>query len=277
MASRCVVTVLTVSLSARRYVLSRTIYGYQEGKLFWQGANEESEGQVEVAVLLTDPSRPDGLGKSNDFEEFAAQYDVIAHTAVRGVMFAAKQHGIGDRKPGLYLDDKTSHPEYDRKLEEVLTTLGTPNFSFTPSVRSGLMVPIARSLQRGREMVYDLAGEQESLEQGVDLAAYAADMAHTNELGHAMLGEAGIQLRDYIDNDIDSGGHFKPFPERILLVAAGEYGNLHEQVEAVMGVSPESGVVQTGSTVPEAMGEGSDMYWYTQTKSLGYFPSEALR
>jgi hypothetical protein len=251
-------------------------YGYREGRRFWEGADEESNQEVEVHILLTDPSRPDGLGKPGVFEQVAQQYDIVGHTAVRGAVFAARQHGLGDRAPGLYLDDNTSHDEYKGRLENALQRLGTPNFSFTPSIRSGLMVPIARSLQRGRKAVYDLLGEQEDL-QRPDLATYAADMAHTNELGHAMLGEAGIKLRDYIDHDVDKGGHTKPFPERILLVAAGEHGNLQEYVEDAMGVPSDDNIVKTGLTLPEAMQEGSDIYWYVQAKSMGYIPKGQIR
>ena len=256
-------------------------YGFQEGRRFWQNADEESNGQVEVAILLTDPSRPDGLGNPKEFKKFAQQYDIIGRTAARGVVFATQQHGLGERAPGLRLDDNTSHPEYDGQLQDVLDTLGTPNFSFTPSIRSGLMVPsdsstpvapTPRILQRGREMVYDVAGEQEDL-QHPDNTLYAADMVHTNELGHAMLSTAGVRLLEHIDNDdVD----IRPFPNNILLIAPGEYGNLQEQLEAAMGVSPDE-VVQTGTTVPDAVQKGSDFYWYAQAKSMGYIPEGALR
>jgi hypothetical protein len=71
---------------------------WSDGMEAMDGAVERSlrEGkQFEVSVLLTDPSRPDGLGASDKLEHAASKFNMILHSEVRSVFHAGRADKFG--------------------------------------------------------------------------------------------------------------------------------------------------------------------------------------
>lgn len=204
----------------------------KDGLTAWRMAADNAENVFDVGVLLTDPSRSDGLGDPEQLKELVGAYDMVGYATTRGVLHAIWQHGTfgaGETIPSQWLGQDTPHPAFSAQLDEAFRATGTPNFRIDPSIKSGFAVPTTRLVQRIRDEVFNLADTQTDIREPEDLVVLT-DMVHVNSLGHLMVAKAGLQM------DVTAGENPDGiYPNSTLLIVPAELSDIIDKQKVARG------------------------------------------
>ncbi len=240
----------------------------KDGLFAWRMAADNAANVFDVGVLLTDPSRPDGLGDPKMLRELVNAYDMVGHAATRGALHTIWQHekiGSGEIIPGQWLGRAESHPAYTAQLEAELAATGKPSFSIDPSIQSGLSVPMTRLVQRVRDEVFNLADTQTDIHEPEDRVVFA-DMVHVDSLGHLLVANAGLKMDIAVEED-------GIYPNSALLIVPAELSTVIDKQKIARGFDPGAEHEETQTYMAhERFAEDLYFTMYTMALAEGRMP-----
>lgn len=225
----------------------------------------EYEGGEPMAagVLLTDPTRAEGLGTLHDFRTNMSLFDCVAYVTKRSVQIElATEQEEPVRRATATGDAYTSDPYMD-KLLGVASELGKPICSLDPSLDpfGRLEEDTGRSLREVENVVRAEAVMQDPADSDVQLTAY--DMVHANTYQWHAIGKLGLSLAALMDE-------YGRYPDRLLLVVPAEHGDITRKAR-VSGIPSVTEIFAC-----DGLDENVDNHAYPNVMGNGKILGEAL-